>query len=562
MAVITPDSDVILLKVPLEIDDLNQLTFANATAQYNYFYGLNGKRIYDKFTYQRKDGVIRIPDKMDDIISYNYVMYRNEGYSNKWFYAYITGMEFVNDSVTAVSIKTDCFQTWQFDLHYKRCFVEREHVNDDTVGLHTIPEDLNIGDYVLNGTVVNCDLNNISSSENNGMMIVFQVSDFPDGAGALSPDPGDDVDPSLCGGVFNGLAYLICAGSGYHDALGYARKLIKCYDLAGKRDAIVSIFLAPKGMYNGVGSSIVYTNATAGTMLISTLKKPTTSAPLADGVPISIDTITITKPTTLDGYTPVNNKMKCWPFSYFYMSNNSGIDVDFRWEDFNGNPSYNVEGVLTQGCSIKAYPTNYKRGTNLDGYNYGITAGKLPICSWVSDYYTNWCTQQAVNNQVTIGAAATGLLLGGASAIVSGNPLGLVGAGINAATQIAGVMARNETAKITPDQAKGNINSGDLNVAETRFGYTLYPMSCKAEYASICDQFMSCYGYKVNTVKLPNVTGRTNWNYVKTIGCYIDANIPQEDLQTIKNMFDKGVTFWHNPTTFGDYSQSNAIVTP
>ena len=124
MAVITPQSDVYLLKVPLEIDNENQLTFANATAQHTYFNSLP-KIGYDDFTYIRKDGVLRIPAVMDDILSYNYVMYRNDAYSSKWFYAYITGMEYVNDSVTDVSIATDTFQTWQFDLTYKRTFVER-----------------------------------------------------------------------------------------------------------------------------------------------------------------------------------------------------------------------------------------------------------------------------------------------------------------------------------------------------------------------------------------------------------------------------------------------------
>ena len=68
------------------------------------------------------------------------------------------------------------------------------------------------------------------------------------------------------------------------------------------------------------------------------------------------------------------------------------------------------------------------------------------------------------------------------------------------------------------------------------------------------------YGYKVNTVKIPNVSGRRNWNFVKTINCYIDAAIPQEDLQEIKNMFNRGITIWHNASTFMDYSQSNPIV--
>ena len=31
-------------------------------------------------------------------------------------------------------------------------------------------------------------------------------------------------------------------------------------------------------------------------------------------------------------------------------------------------------------------------------------------------------------------------------------------------------------------------------------------------------------------------------------------------MQKIKDIFDNGITFWHNPSTFLDYSQSNNIV--
>ena len=148
MPVITPQSDVKLLKVPIEIDNQNQITFANATAQFNYFNSLP-KLEFDNFTYQRKDGTIRIPDHIDNIISYNYVMYRNEAYSNKWFYAFISDMTYLNDMTTEVSINTDVFQTWQFDLQYKRTFVEREHTNDDTIGNNTIPEGLEYGEPVI-----------------------------------------------------------------------------------------------------------------------------------------------------------------------------------------------------------------------------------------------------------------------------------------------------------------------------------------------------------------------------------------------------------------------------
>jgi len=547
MAVITPNTDVILLKVPLEMDEVNQLTFASKTAQYNYFSSLPKYVIEEgDFTYQRKDNTIRFPAQYDNILQYNYVMYKNTNYSDKWFYAYIVGIEYLNDNVTAIAIKTDVWQTWQFDLTYKPVFVEREHVNDDTVGLHTIPENLETGEYVNNGTPINADLNSLAT-ETNVCWICFQVSDYPDGAGALNPIISSDVEGRIYGGVYSGLTYLFVLSS------TDANRLIQCYDLAAKSNAIVSIFHVPLGILNSDSLSIVNHDSPVGNITIGTM-------PSDSYVPINIETITLTKPSTLDSYTPKNNKLKTWPFSYFYVSNNAGTDIDFRWEDFSSSPSFAIDGIVSQGMSIKAYPTNYKNTTNIGGYDYGISGGKLPICAWNSDYYVNWCTQNSVNQALSISSSVIGGVIGTHTNLAYNNLSGAASSITGTFFGIANAIARQYEASLTPDQARGNENCGDINVAEKRFGYTFYPMSIKAEYAKICDDFLSAYGYKVNSIKIPNITGRRNWNYVKTIGCYIDADIPQGDLDEIKGMFDRGITFWHNPTTFADYTQNNDII--
>lgn len=549
MAAITPQTDVYLLKVPLEIDDENQLTFSDATAQFNYFNGLSSKLLLDNFTYQRKDGVIRVPYCIDDIMQYNYVMYRNEGFSNKWFYAYITGMEFLNPNTTAISIRTDVFQTWQFQLTYKQTFVEREHTNNDTVGANTVPENLEVGEYVVNGDVIDCDLSPTSTPTNN-TWICFQVSDYPDGNGALTPSIADDVKGIRMNGVYTGLAYLFVLTE------GDANDLIKCYTMAGKPDAIVAIFQIPLGVVTADNSRITnYTNTTVGTISIGHFITSSLD-------PVLFDTISVTKPATLSGYTPKNNKMLTYPYTYFYVSNNAGTDATYHWEDFSSNPSFNVDGAICQGMSIRAYPTNYKNTTGKGGYNYGVVGGKLPVCAWASDYYTNWVTQNAVNIGTGLANGLIGAGLGLVGGLITHNPMGIAGGIAGGISAISNVLAANYQASITPDQARGATNSGDLNVSEVKFGFTVYPMSVKAEYARICDEFFSRFGYKTLRVKTPNVTGRVNWNYVKTIDCYIEADIPQDDLQEIKNLFDKGITFWHNPSTFCDYSQSNGIVTP
>ena len=97
----------------------------------------------------------------------------------------------------------------------------------------------------------------------------------------------------------------------------------------------------------------------------------------------------------------------------------------------------------------------------------------------------------------------------------------------------------------------------------TLLGYNLLDDSIitrfciKFEFAKNIDAYFDMYGYQTNELKTPNLNNRPNWNYVKTAGANIIADIPQNDLQEIKNLFDNGITLWHNPLTFLDYSQNN-----
>ena len=533
MAAIAPQTDVYLLKVPLEIDNTNQLTFANATAQFNYFNSLP-KIGYDNFTYQRKDGVLRIPALIDDIIQYNYVMYRNEGFSNKWFYAYIDKMEYISGGMTAVSIVTDVWQTWQFDLTYKTTFIEREHVNDDTVGAHTIAEGLECGEYVINSTQTLKPDKTVKDHDNQTIgwyyPIVFQTTEL------VSPFTGINTYQSEYNGIFSGLFYFATI------SIGGARWVLEQYANAGKSDSVVAIFLAPKEFFNGA-----YKYTPAGTSV--NLYVPNDTVTTSELLP----TTTISRPTKVNGYTPKNNKLFCYPFSYLYVTNNAGIDTDFRYEDFkNATPKFYMAGALGQGCNTKLCPVDYKSNDNMETFEYGITGAKYPICAWSSDYYTNWMTQNAVN----VGLGLTSSILSMGANAISGNVTGTANSLLSG---VGGVMNQIYQAKIHPDQARGNTSCGDLLIPWQRY-FTVDCMSVRSEVAQSIDKFFSMFGYKVNTVKTPNITGRRNWNYVKTIGCYIEADIPQEDLQSIKDMFNNGVTFWHNSSTFGDYNQNNDII--
>lgn len=514
MSVITPNTDFILLKSPIELDSRNQLTFANATAQHNYFNSLN-KLEAENFTYQRQGETVRFPATRDDIIEYNYCMYRNTSYGNKWFYAYITDMKYISNEVTAISIKTDVYQTWQFNITFKQSFVEREHVNSDGIGEHTVPEGLELGDYVNNGT---------ESLIFNDLVYLLQASETVTGDKLLATN-------------INGIWQM--GGFYVFDNITSLVTVINAYT---KEDVIKNVYIVPRYLLNTESFNTRWEgNAT----------------------PIFVSKV-INKIGTLNGYDPVNNKLLSYPYSYLLETNNNGSSNVLKYELFSGNTcSFSVGGCATVGGSIISIPTNYGEGdeTNM------LTAGKFPTCSWSEDAYTNWLTMNGVNvfgvelNAEQKGYVGGALMAGlGVAQLATGNIIGgaTMAEGLG---QIANTMQENYRHKLIPDSYKGNINGGDFLTASGKNGFYFYKMSIKAEMARKIDKYFSMFGYKINETKIPNLTGRTNWNYVKTIGANIEGYLPQKDLQEIKEIFNNGVTLWHNSNTFLDYSQSNTIIT-
>jgi len=539
MSAITPQTDLRLIKCPIESDNRNQMNFTNANTQYNYFNSLPHLTV-DNFTYQRKDNVIRYPAHIDTIMRYNYVMYKNDAYLNKWFYAFITNMEYVNDNMTYITIKTDVYQTWQFDMVWKRSFIEREHANVDTIGTHTVPEQLETGDYVCNSSE--------RIFEGNTTYICINVSDAPD---EISPRTNKTFN-----GIFSGTESFL-----FDSNLG-ASNFIRAMALDGKMDAIVAVYLVPEKLF--LDLTIKWE-----TISITRNKKSitfrTARTPVSNSSIVMQTSTSFTAPTSLDGYTPKNNKLYCYPYSYFYISNNAGSDVPFKYEEFVDNrASFKTLGSLSPGGSIRCVPLNYKKlddtSSSTYSFNSGVTVAKYPICSWSNDAYTNWLTQNSVNIGMKQIGGAVGII-GGAALIATGvgtmAGVGMIASGIGMVTDSAKEIYNHS---LTPDQAQGNSNSGDVVYSSNKMEVRVYKMSVRAEYARIIDQYFSMYGYKINQVALPHITGRRNWNYVKTIGANIEGDIPEVDMNEIKSIFNNGVTIWHNPSTYLDYSQNNDII--
>ena len=88
----------------------------------------------------------------------------------------------------------------------------------------------------------------------------------------------------------------------------------------------------------------------------------------------------------------------------------------------------------------------------------------------------------------------------------------------------------------------------------------MFELSIKPQYAQIIDDYFDLFGYKTCRVKIPYTNHRQNWWYTKTINANIIGNVPNDEMNKIKQAYNNGLTFWKNPANFLNYSVSNGTV--
>ena len=306
-------------------------------------------------------------------------------------------------------------------------------------------------------------------------------------------------------------------------------------------------------------------------------------------------------PLVADGYVPRNKKLFCSPYNELYVTNNSGNEAQYKFEEFS-NPSvrescmFSIWGNLSTNPGMYCAPLFY----NGNGYMSGAVDDELvlsgfPMCSFTTDSFRAWLSQ----NAGVIGATAGSLIAGWANALgkaYSTSATGLINAGIlsgDPGPNIAGVnpagyigqhamytpkenanlrsymggQSQNFTGMIgatlgalgtlydhsrRPPQSHGAMN-GNLTYQAAQLTFSWYYKQVKPEYAKIIDKFFDMYGYKTNRVGVPILNARPKYSYVKTIGCSMDGLIPGDMKRTIEGIFDKGIRFWKPNAVFGNY---------
>ena len=524
-------------------------------------------------SFLRNDRAMELEVPYATAMQANYLAFKNNDYGNKWYFAFIDKVEYVSEKTSRIHYTIDECSTWRDYWQIKQSFVVREHVNDDTVGLHTVPEGLDLGDYQI------VDMRYASLYEPSTTELAFCptfcVTKYPSSFDRLADNGRIKGDLGYIGGVFSSLKFFAVT------TYAGAEAVIKAYeeDSGVSTDAILNIYMIPR---NCVNTSVTLPSHYHPTGLDIWLY------PLYNY--FESDSNNIQEPAVLAGnYTPVNKKLLTWPFSYFYATNNEGETIDYRWEDFPietitvGNVSntartatYTKYIVPSTSISAKLVFDKYKDHTSTTEYPtkmpvYGISFGKIPVCAWTTDVYTNWLTQNGTNVALDFLKAGTGIAIGAVAGMASGGlgALAIGGAVATGANTIFGAVQKDTEMSKIPPQSHGDINTGDYNFAFNRNIIQFYMMSIRPEYSAIIDKYFSLKGYKVNTVKTPNETGRRNWNYVQiadseAIGFTKTGSnvisVPSESMDIINNVYRKGVTIWHNHDNIGDYSLNNDII--
>ena len=259
-------------------------------------------------------------------------------------------------------------------------------------------------------------------------------------------------------------------------------------------------------------------------------------------------------------YTPQNNKMFTYPFSFFRVATPIS-EQDFKYENFfNASLQNAIQFRLKTCCNpeptLLVTPLYYNGDEN--DYRFALSVASFPRLTIFQSTQTGEIVGKAMKNAakaiVAIASAASG---------------GSVGAIADTSSLIRGSNTPPLLASASPAISSGGTNDLAPQFAATglpaandiTFEIDGYRMGLRKETAELFDNFFSRYGYAQNNVAVPNVHARTKWTYVKTRDCRCTVNAPASSLRKINDIMNNGITWWDYRTSVGNYGDfTNAVI--
>lgn len=522
---IAPNSEIRLLNnVPLGSDYVNSFYFANATDQYNYFTS-KVKRTFSQQTYQRRNNrnYIRLEASADDVFDCNYLMYRNTAYSGKWFYGFIDSIEYINNATCEIEFTIDPLMSWYFEMEVPQCYIVRQHSYTDNIGEFIEPEPIQFGEYVF---------------EDYGEIDVNLTTNFK--YVVLNAD--SEVQPAQgvqqYGKVISGVTIYVFDNT--QTDLADLRTLLDRY--LSNPDNIVAIYCVPSWAIPSETVAEDHRYVGGSSVAQRTIVKDA-----------------LTPNSDFDGYHPKNNKLYTYPYNYCHVDNGDGQSLSLRYEFFeNLQPQFFVRATILSPVQTVLNPINYKgviTASQLQSpqgvFTESLSLNNYPQCAWNVDSFKAWLAQ----NSIPIMLNTAGTL---ASAMMSKSDTGAVA---NMSSALIGTAVEMYKASIHADVCKNNVDVGNVNCASGHQTFHIGRCYVNIHELKDIDSFFSAYGYAYGKVSNVHMGAhREGFCYVKTSGCIVRGNLPNDDKIKIQKIFDNGIRFWNRKTNVGDLNQTNAII--
>lgn len=519
--IVSPQSIVqVFRNIPWTNDYKHTRWFTTLNNQLSYYQN-RVAYTFNNFTYVREQNVVRVPMNAEQLYNCNYMRYKNVGFGDKWFYAFILDIKYISNESAEIRFEVDDIQSWLFNTDATKgfqigaCYVEREHVADDTVGKHTLDEGLGTGELVPIECFRRFWDRQVTDppTYGRGFKLVMQVK--PSLIGSLLTGNAVEYDENQIRPCTQTYDFDV-QGSDINTVLTNLRNWLMGDSFTGYE--ISKCYMYPKEFDYSASDVRVDGNG---------IKRPTMYPYFYSATALP--------------YTPKNKKLLCYPYTKLVVNNSQGTNMEYRWENTSlGDVRFRLLMNVSNKPSCILHPTNYCDDTDIDMYD-------LPI----NDFPEVQLTQYDNLNVSNIFNAVTGMLGSVVSGLASNVLTGGVNVGSNIGSSILGVAMDNGD--------KPTLTAGDnVKLKWRHIGYQFYVMGITGENAEAIDNYLTRFGYKVNVIKVPELTSRPSWNYVKTRECEIHGNIPADAMKRIQDMFNAGVTLWH-VNDIGNFALNNSL---
>lgn len=527
MALIQPNTRIDFLSgVPFDPSYENTMYFDNINQQVSYFDTKIAVTL-ERASYQRvNDGYMKVGwvedtfgrSAINQMYNVNYMRFKNTNFENKWFYAFVDKIEYINNNTVGVYYHLDVMQTWHFEYSFNQCMIERQHTETDRIGANTIPENFELGDYVMDTP---------TEFSYEPCAIVVTAGDYGGNYADGVVIPGLEAK----GNWFSGVHFypFVLSNAQQVDALN--DMLEAAYANRDKLNTIIAVFVMPNTFASTPVTPLQYTE--------NVINPGTTGYHL--------------------GNYPVRNaKLMTFPYNMLYVTNYQGDHLELHFEYFSDPTSCKLKvwGNLSANPGMILYPVNYK--VTGDNFDEMLQITGFPMCAWANDAFKGWLAQNggtlyasaaSIAMQGALGIGKTVAGLGPADLRLAEQGVQQIGGALTAASLMVGKVADHYVA---PPSAHGNGN-GNILYQSGNMTFMWCHKHIRGEYASIIDDFFDMYGYAVHKSGIPNRNARPCYTYVKTADCSMDGNVPVDDLRLIEQIFNKGVRFWRLNATFGVY---------